>query len=199
MMALRGQRGFTLIELMTASAAVGIIMLAGGAFMLRALAWHDEVSGKIEMNRHARLTYDLWAYGGMAATNGDDSTKYLYGIRGRKGAPDEDDLRSSTGALRYVSNDLTLTPDRFASMTVDCKASGNPIPACTGSSNKTVTGWLGEDVELDSEGGSLGQGWVTVRFTITNPYQAQRATAPAQFSDSYQTVFALNRQEDDPS
>jgi prepilin-type N-terminal cleavage/methylation domain-containing protein len=195
---LRRQRGFTLIELMTASAAVGIIMLAGGAFMLRALAWYDEVSGKIEMNRHARLTYDLWAYGGMAATNGDDATKYLYGIRGRNAVPDEDDLRTSTGALQYISNDLTLTPDRFASMTVDCKAVDDPIPTCTGTSNRTVTGWLGEEVELDAEGGSLGQGWVTVRFTITNPYQAQRATGPAQFSDSYQTVFALNRQEVDP-
>jgi len=198
MMPVRCQRGFTLIELMTASAAVGIIMLAGGAFMLRALSWYDEVSGKIEMNRHARLTYELWAYGGMAATNGDDSTKFVYGIRGRKNAPDDDDLRSSTGALSYTSNDLTLTPDRFASMTIDCKGSGNPVPACTGTSNRTVTGWLGDDVELDSEGSSLGEGWVTVKFTITNPYQAQRATAHAQFSDTYQTVFALNRNEDDP-
>ncbi len=198
MMRTRCQRGFTLIELMTASAAVGIIMLAGGAFMLRALAWYDEVSGKIEMNRHARLTYDLWAYGGMAATNGDDGTKYVYGIRGRKDAPDDDDLRSSTGAVRYRNNDLTLTPDQFAPMTVACKAAGNPIPACTDTSSQTVTGWLGEVVDLDARGGSLGQGWVTVTFTITNPYQAQRATAPSQFTDTYQTVFALNRHEDDP-
>jgi prepilin-type N-terminal cleavage/methylation domain-containing protein len=196
---MRRQRGFTLIELMAVTTAMGIIMLAGSAFMIRALAWHAEIAAKIEMNRHARTTYELWAYGGRSASNGDDSTKNVYGIRGRKDAPDGDDLRNSTGAAIYNNNDLTLTPDRFATMTVACKAAGNPIPACTGTSSKTVSGWLGADVDLDSEGGSLGEGWVTVTFTITNPYQAQRAKAPAIFTDTYQTVFALNRNEDDPS
>lgn len=192
------QRGFTLIELMSVAAATGIIMLAGSAFMLRALAWHDEISAKIEMNRHARTTYELWAYGGRSASNGGDSTKNVYGFRGRKSAPAASALRNSTGAVSYTNNSLTLRPDLFATMTVTCKAAGNPIPACTGTSSKTVTGWLGADADLNSEGGSLGEGWVVVNFTITNPYQAQRATAPAQFTDTYQTVFALNRNENDP-
>lgn len=193
------QRGFTLIELMSASAAVGVIMLAGSAFMIRAFDWFHDVSAKIEMNRHARITYNLWAYGGKSASNGKDNTKNVYGIRGRQKAPDSDELRISTGALKYENNELTLSPDRFASMSVKCKGTNNPIPDCTGLSTKTVTGWLGDDVIVDKNVDDIGKGWSTVTFTITNPYQAQRANSGLHFTDTYRTVFAHNRMEDDPS
>lgn len=192
------QRGFTLIELMSVCAAMGILMLAGSAFMLKALAWHGEISGKIEMNRHAREAYELWAYGGRSASNGNDGTKNVYGVRGQHDAPKKDELRNSTGSLIYKYNNITLTADRFATMTVACKAAGNPIPACTNTSSKTVTGWMGDDATIKRKAGSLGRGWATIEYTVTNAFEAQRAAAPAQFTDTYQTVFALNRHEDDP-
>jgi prepilin-type N-terminal cleavage/methylation domain-containing protein len=192
------QRGFTLIELMAVTAAMGIVMLAGSAFMIRALAWHGEIAAKIEMNRHARTAYELWAYGGRSATNGKDGSKNVYGVRGQRDAPKKEEMRNTTGSLLYKYNNLTLTPDYFATMTVACKGADNPIPACKDTTSKTVTGWLGEDVDVKRKAGSLGRGWVTVEYTITNPYQAQRAKAPALFTDTYRTVFTLHRNEDDP-
>ena len=64
----RQQAGFTLVELMMSAVAAGVVMLAAGGFMLRALGWYGELSAKIEMNRHAREVYRVLAYGGKAAT-----------------------------------------------------------------------------------------------------------------------------------
>lgn len=79
---MRRQRGFTLIEGMVSATASGIVVLAATAFMLKALAWFDELSAKIEINRHARETYDLLAYGAQSSSPGKDGTKNIYSLRG---------------------------------------------------------------------------------------------------------------------
>ena len=43
------QRGFTIIELLFASAATGVVILAASAFMLKSLSWYDELAAKVEM------------------------------------------------------------------------------------------------------------------------------------------------------
>jgi prepilin-type N-terminal cleavage/methylation domain-containing protein len=193
----RRQSGFTLIELLAASAATAVIILASTAFMLKALAWFDELSAKIEMNRHARETFSVLAFGGQAATNGNDGTKNLYGIRGFQQAPGSG-LRSSA-TLQYASNNLTLTPDKFASMSVPCTGVGTPIPDCASAgSAQTVTGWIGKDIQMQAGGKSINGLTVNVTFTITDPFQAQRAKGPAAFTDTYRTVFTLNRKENNP-
>ena len=194
---MKNQRGFTLIELLAASAATAIIILAASAFMLKSLNWFDELSAKIEINRHARQTYNLLAYGGMSASTGKDGTKYLYGIRGRKQQP-SNGLRDSTDALQYDSNKLTLTPDKFAAMTVKCTATGLPVPDCTTGANQSVGGWIGSDIQLADSNNGVNDLTTAVTFTITDPFQAQRADSPRQFTEVYRTVFTLNRDEDDP-
>lgn len=191
------QSGFTLIELLAASAATGVVILAATAFMLKALTWFDELNAKIEMNRHARETFDLLAYGGNSSSTGDDGTKYLYGVRGSNQEPNSG-LRSN-GALRYSNNNLTLTPDKFAAMTVTCTGASTPIPDCANSaSTKTVQGWIGSDIQMDAGGKSINNLTVNVTFTITDAFEAQRAKGPSAFTDTYRTVFTLNRNEDDP-
>lgn len=196
------QRGFTLIELMFASAASGVVILASTAFLLKALAWQEEISAKIEMNRHARASYELWAYGGMSTATGKDGTKYVYGFRGSNQAPTKDDLRTSTDALSLKSNNITLTPDKFASMTITCAANGAPVPDCNvgkkGTSTVTVGGWLGDDPDIKAKAHSIGNGWATITFTVTDPFESLRATGPDRFTDTYRTVFTLNRTERDP-
>ncbi len=195
---MRSQRGFTLIELLAASAATGIVILAAGAFMLKSLSWYDELSAKIEINRHARETYDLLAFGGQSASAGKDGTKNLYGLRGFNSAPNNG-LRTSSDALQYTSNNLTLTPDSFATMSVTCTGAGTPIPDCkNSSSSQSVSGWIGNDIKLDS--GNKGVNGLTaeVTFTITDSFEAQRAKGSAPFTNTYYTSFTLNRDEADP-
>jgi prepilin-type N-terminal cleavage/methylation domain-containing protein len=192
------QRGFTIIELLAASAATGIVILAAGAFMLKSLSWFDELSAKIEINRHARETYNLLAFGGMSAGLGKDGTKNLYGMRGFNKAPGNG-LRNSTNALQYTSNKLTLTPDSFATLSVRCAGAGIPIPDCKDNhSSQSVSGWIGSDIKVD--GGPKGVNNLTaeVTFIITDPFQAQRAIGTAPFTTAYYTSFTLNRDEDDP-
>ena len=192
------QRGFTLIELMAASAATAVVILAASAFMLKALSWYDELSAKIEINRHARETYNLLAFGGMSASTGKDGTKYVYGIRGRNAVPGGGQ-RSATNALQYTSNKLTLTPDSFATMSVQCTGVGTPIPDCKDStSTQSVSGWIGSDIKLDAGGKGVNSLTSETSFTITDSFEAQRATGTAPFTDTYYTSFTLNRDEADP-
>ena len=191
------QRGFTIIELLAASAATGIVILAASAFMLKSLSWYDELSAKIEINRHARGVYNLLAFGGMSASTGKDGTRYLYGIRGRQAAP-ASGLRS-TGAVQYTSNNLTLTPDKFATMSVACTGAGTPIPDCTsGNSSQSVAGWIGSDIQVGDYNLGVNNLTVTVTFTVTDPFEAQRAKGAAPFTSVYRTIFTLNRDEADP-
>jgi prepilin-type N-terminal cleavage/methylation domain-containing protein len=192
------QRGFTLIELLAASAATGVVILAASAFMLKSLSWYDELAAKIEINRHARETYNLLAFGGMAATAGKDGTKYLYGIRGRNASP-AGGQRTASNALQYTSNKLTLMPDSFAAMSVKCTGNGTPIPDCKDNhSSQSVSGWIGSDIKLDSGPKGVNNLTAEVTFAITDAFEAQRATGTASFTDTYHTNFTLNRDEDDP-
>ena len=192
------QRGFTMVELLAASAATGIVILAASAFMLKSLSWYDELSAKIEINRHARTTYDLLALGGVSTSTGKDGTKNVYGIRGFNAAP-ANGMRTASNALQYTSNKLTLTPDSFAIMTVPCTGTGTPIPDCSSSnSSQKVTGWIGSDIQVGSYTLGVNNLTVKVTFVITDSFEAQRADGPAPFTQTYHTVFTLNRDEADP-
>jgi prepilin-type N-terminal cleavage/methylation domain-containing protein len=199
----RRQRGFTLIELMFAAAATAIVIFAATGFLLRALSWYDELSAKIAINRHARETFDVLAYGGYSASTGNDGTKYIYGIRGSHQAPGAAGLRSNY-SLRYTANNLTLTPDLSAAMTVTCESAGDPMPDCGANgpkgpgTNLTVKGWLGNDFVVNSGARNVAGQTVEVTMTIMNPYEIQRAQNPAAFADTYRTIFTLNRNESDP-
>ena len=190
------QRGFTLIEVMTASVAAALVMLAGSAMLLRGLSWFDQLNARIEMNRHAREVYGVLAYGGASTASGNDVTGYIYGINGRHAAP-ASGLRSN-GAFQYTSNNLTLTPDKFASMTVSCTGAGTPVPDCTAGGSVALQGWLGRDVQINASSRSVANQTVEVTMSITDSFQAQRAKSPGDFTESYRGVFFLNRDETDP-
>jgi len=198
---MRRQGGFTLLEVLMASAATGVVIAAATGFMLRGLAWYDELSAKVEMNRHAREAYDLMAYGGKSPTSGKDGSKNIYSLHGMKKAP-PGGLRSKEGALQYPSNKLTLTTDQFSPMTIACTGAGTPIPDCKSATGKdstqSVGGWIGSDIRMEGGPKSVNNRTVAVTFVITDAFEAQRAEAPALFSDTYRAIFTLNRDEDDP-
>ena len=191
---MKHQAGFTLVELMMSAVAAGIVMLAAGGFMLRALGWYDELSAKIEMNRHAREVYRVMAYGGKAATTGNDGTKYVYGVRGRSAAPAAG-MRTNY-AFSYTSNQLTLAPDTMAAMTVTCTSATAPLADC-GTGPKTVAGWMAADVTV-AKSYTIADDTVEVLIPIMSPYQVQRAKAVGEFTDVYRAIFTLNRMESDP-
>ena len=122
---MRSQRGFTLVELMASATATGVVILAANAFMMKALDWFDDLSAKIEINRHARETYDLMAYGAQSSSAGKDGTNNLYAIRGFNAAP-PNGMRTGTNALQYTSNKLTIAPDSFATMSCDVHGRRHP-------------------------------------------------------------------------
>lgn len=195
---MRNQRGFTLMEVLASTAATGVVVLAATGFMIKGLGWFDELNAKVEINRHARETYALLAYGGLSASTGKDGTKNVYGLRGRKAAP-AGGQRSTANVFTYTSNVLTLTQDSFATMTVTCKGAGLPVPDCKDNhSTQAVAGWIGKDIKLEAGGKSVNNETVQVTFTITDTFQAQRAISPDQFSSNFYTVFTMNREEDDP-
>jgi prepilin-type N-terminal cleavage/methylation domain-containing protein len=193
---MKRQRGFTLIELLMSATAASVIMVAASSFMVRALGWHDELSAKLEMNRHARETWRVLAYGGKGPAAGRDGTNYVYGVRGRKNKPGRG-MRSEY-AFEYTSNHITLAPDRSASMMVTCTGSGQPVPGCGASgSTKRVEGWMAADVDVDDKY-TVANETVEIEMTVMSPYQIQRAKDTSAFKDSYRAIFTLNRMENDP-
>ena len=189
------QRGFTLMEVMVSTSATAVVIAAASAFLLKFLTWYDELSARIAINRHARETFDVLALGARSATSGNDGTKNVYGIRGRFNKPSGS--QRSNYALSYLSNNITITPDKVGTMTIACVSTGNPLPDC-GSGSKTVTGWIGKGMTLNDSSRSVSDRTVEVTFTIMNPYQIQRAASPPQFAENYHAIFTLNREEDDP-
>lgn len=194
-MTLRSQRGFTLMEIMASMSATAVVIGAASALLLRCFTWYDELSAKIAINRHARETYDVLSLGGKASSSGNDGTQNVYGIRERKTKPAGS--QRSNYAFQYVSNGKTLTPDKVSSMTIACKSPNNPLPDC-GAGNKTVTGWIGDNMTLDDGASSISGYTIRVTFTIVNPFQVQRAKGPAVFAEVYHAVFTENREENDP-
>ena len=194
---MRSQRGFTLMEVMVSTMATAVVIAAASAFLLRFLAWYDELSAKIAINRHARETYEVLSLGGLASTTGNDGTKNVYGLRGHFAAPTRS-MRSNY-SLRYISNNLTLTPDLLASMSITCTGTGIPIPDCTsGSGTKTVNGWIGAAASTNTSSRSVSNKTMEVTFTIMNPFEIQRAVSPSVFAENYHAIFTFNRDEDDP-
>jgi prepilin-type N-terminal cleavage/methylation domain-containing protein len=194
---MKSQRGFTLMEVMVSTMATAVVIAAASAFLLRFLAWYDELSAKIAMNRHARETYEVFSLGGLASATGNDGTKNVYGLRERS-APPTSSMRTNY-SVRYISNNLTLTPDLIAGMSVACTGTGVPLPDCTsGGGTKTVKGWLGSHPQTNTSSRSVSNKTVEVTFTIMNPFEIQRAVSPSVFAESYHVIFTLNRDEDDP-
>ena len=191
------QRGFTLMEVMVSTSATAVVIAAATAFLLKYITWYDELSAKIAMNRHARETYNMLSLGGYSSSGGNDGTKNLYGINERFGTPSSSSLRTNY-AFRYISNNLTLTPDLTASMTIACNGTATPMPDCSGTGNKTVTGWIGNGMTVNTSSRSVSGKTVEVTFTIMNPYEIQGAVSPSVFAESYHAVFTLNRDENDP-
>jgi prepilin-type N-terminal cleavage/methylation domain-containing protein len=199
------QRGFTLMEVMASTAATALVIAAATAFLLKFLSWYDELSAKIAMNRHARETYELLAYGGTSGSIGKDGTNNVYGLREMNKAPGgpAGALRSDY-ALTLTSNRLTLKPDTIATMTINCSANGVPLPDCRiggpkggPDATQSVAGWLGQDVKVTAGPSAVGN-TVQVSFNIINPFEIQRAANPSVFSENYHTIFTLNRGEKDP-
>jgi prepilin-type N-terminal cleavage/methylation domain-containing protein len=191
------QRGFTLMEVMASTVATAIVIAAASAFLLKFLTWYDELSAKIAINRHARETYELLSLGGRASTTGNDGTKNLYGWRERFTEPNSSTRNNY--ALRFRSNNLTLTPDRTSSMSITCTGDGTPMPDCNSSSGAiTVAGWIGSAINTNIASRSISGRTMEVTFTIMNPFQIQRANSPAFFAENYRAIFTLNREEDDP-
>ena len=80
-----------------------------------------------------------------------------------------------------------------------CTGAGIPVPDCKDNhSTQSVAGWIGNDVKFRPGRQAVNGLTVEVSFTITDTPEAVRAKGPAQFSNSYYTVFTLNRDEDDP-
>ena len=193
---LSSQRGFTLMEVMVSTSATAIVIAAASAFLLKFLTWYDELSARIAINRHARETYEVLSLGGRAGTTGNDGTRNLYGLRERFAPPTGSMLDNY--ALRYQSNNLTLTPDLTAGMSITCTGGGTPLPDCSAGAAKTVTGWMGNAIGTNSASRSVSGRTVEVSFTIMNPFQVQRAKSPALFAENYRAIFTLNRGEPDP-
>jgi prepilin-type N-terminal cleavage/methylation domain-containing protein len=192
---MKSQRGFTLMEVLASTTATAVVIAAATTFLLRFLAWYDELSAKIAINRHARETYEVLSLGGRYSSNGNDGTPNLYGLRERQQKPGGS--QRSNYALQYKSNNLTLTPDMIATMSITCVSPANPLPDC-GGGTKTVTGWIGDDIQMNDGNRSVSGNTVEVTFTVMNPYEVQRAQSPATFAETYNAIFTYNREENDP-
>ena len=194
---MRGREsGFSLFEMMTATTVVMVMAVPTTAMLLKTLSWYNEVNSQLASNRQAREVADILLNGGNATTNGTDSTTNIYGIRARRLAP-TGTLRSNY-VLQYGSNGHTLTSATFGTQTVGCKAAGNPLPDCSATESKTVQGWLGSDVSLNSTVRSVNAKTTEVLVTMVNPYQAQRAEVPAHAIERYRLIVYRNRDENDP-
>jgi Tfp pilus assembly protein PilW len=191
------QTGFTLFEVMAASVASIAVIAPAIAFMLDAYDWYAEVQSELTLNREARQAFDLIGNGAKMATNGNDATPYLYGLRGRLAIPAVP-LRANY-SLQYASNNLTAKGDSIAGMTVTCTNSAQPFPDCaTAGQIKTVAGWMGNDPVLNAATRSTANRTVEVTITLTDPFQAQRAVNPIMATETYRTIFTLNRDIADP-
>ena len=194
----KAQAGFTLLEVMIASVTSMFVIMPALVFMFRSYDWYTSMESELTLNRKARQVFDLLANGAKSSVNGFDGMPYYYGIHGRKSLPTVASLRSNY-TLQYSSNHMTMLGDSIATMTVTCTGAGAPMPDCAAAGDtKTVAGWIGNDFTMDGLTRNVDSRTAEVMLTLTDPFQAQRADNPATATQTYRTLFTLNRDTGDP-
>ena len=92
-----------------------------------------------------------------------------------------------------------MTGDALPSQTISCTAATRPLPDCNSAGqNKTVTGWIGNAFKVNTANRAIAGRTVEVTVTLTDPFQARRADNPATATQTYRTLFTLNRDMGDP-
>lgn len=191
----RSQSGFTLIELMFASTATMLVLAPAFALLLHAGKWYDEIQSELAVNRHARLTFDILINGARSQSTGNDGTKALYGLSAWQQAPNGS-LRSNY-AFRFSSNGLTVSPDKFAAISVTCTGTAAPLPDC-GTGTRSVTGWIGADADIEDRKRVIAGRTMEIIMTFTDPQGAQRAKNSAIATETFRTIATFMRDENDP-
>lgn len=189
------QSGFTLLELMFASSAAMIILIPSFALLWKSAAWYEEIQSGIAVNRHARIAFDTLVNGAISTTTGNDGTKNIYGLDGRKAAPNS--AFRTNYAFSYSSNNLTLTPDKFAAISIVCKATAAPLPDCV-SGTKSVTGWMGADADIETSKRVVMGRTFEIIFTVTDPFEAPLLQKPSDATVAFRTIATRMRDENDP-
>ncbi len=169
------QTGFTLIELMMSMTIGLILMMVLASLFIDAIGNADAMMNKAELNRQARMMFDIVALGGFrtgvnistssAVTPATDvNYKYIFGLRGRNNVEKGDgwsipsDLRSGVSAWGPPQDTFGLPPTDAAissfSQTVQESdvLSSDTVPTvtvtCTGT-NQPVFGCVtGQDMNV---------------------------------------------------
>jgi hypothetical protein len=192
----RAQQGFTLMEVLSATTAAMVLSIPALAMLFQSLEWYGSIQNGLAVNRRAREVMYVLADGAKASSNGNDATSNIYGLHARSAAP-AGPLRTNY-QFQYTSNGLILGGAELGTMTITCTAAGRPLPDCTGTETKTVQGWVGSDVVLDSTTRSVAGRTTEIAVTLTNPYEAQRLENPAYASERYRMILTRNRDNTDP-
>jgi hypothetical protein len=190
------QRGFTLIEVLSATTAVMVISIPALAMLFQAFEWYDDVQSRLALNRQAREVMYVLADGAKMSSNGTDATANIYGLHARNVAP-AGPLRSSY-KFQYTSNGLTVTGSELGTMSITCTGVARPLPDCTTTETKTVQGWVGSDVTLNSTTRSVSGRTTEISVVLTDPYEAQRLENPAHATERYRIILARHRDNTDP-
>ena len=186
----RRQRGFTLIELMIATAIGMLLMSSVLTILYQSAGMADSLQAQLTVNREAREMFLMMTEGGVGQQG-----KYVPGIRATLtgGADpavsrDANDFRLKlVGSAQDTTTDSLLS-SRVADLEVDCDDVGEPVGECTGSvGTETVNGYLTRDPETNPAdlGVAVNLKWSLVRWEIGDLRQRRNRFATKDLYRSY--------------
>lgn len=195
------QRGFTLIELMMAGMISFLLAMVCVSMLRQSSDLNTGLKARLRLNAQARQAFEVIGNGGEmpAGTTGGDGTRNIYGIHGRF-IPQANTALRQNYQLVLSSNGQQIAGDSFSAKTVTCKGPKDPLPDCaTAGTQKTVTGWLGDDPTINYQNRSAAGYTAEATITLTDAARAVRIKKPADATDTYRNGFTMNREvQSDP-
>ena len=152
-------RGFTLIELMIAL-TIGLLLMASMfGIVYQSISMSDAMLGQIQLSRQAREAFRMVYEGGVDLTT-PAADQRVPGTPGKYVDTVDADITYDPAVGRLVLNEgsSTLSSREISSFTVTCTAVDDPIDACTGTEDRTVTGMFATEPVFTTGQSSAGAG-----------------------------------------
>ncbi len=202
------QGGFTLIELLISAVLALVLLLTTTTILFQTFEFVDRQRIRPVLNDTAREMFDLLGDGGAVGTND------LLGMRDRSTFAEANASSLRANNILQLDNptssptvNYTSIGPETSSVTINCRATGNPVAGCVGTGTQAVQGYLARDPRLyidsggtsdrsldDAERTASTNRTIEAEILLIQPHQANRERfRPDVLRESYRTIFTLNR------
>lgn len=183
--------GFTLAEVMIAGTLGLLLVLPAAEMLSRTYRVVTAIQSRARQSQEARQVFALLGDGTTVQPGLPENPRkfrMVEGVRSRQALPQPWTLRSDTGQFVMNDGNVSVAGNTVARVSVTCRGTAVPVPACTGTETRDLQGWLGAAPQV-AQNGKL----VSVIIDVTDPFQVRRNKPDtARVTETFRARFTAN-------